>query len=126
MSQVQDSKDNQLLKLHSTNRTGLNSLFELKNPLVEYTIDRETKNCADLSCQERQACLCSLCSCCSVCSGRCDCPQATLDPNKKLAELLGFGDEKYRYNVFFFFYYFKPNNTYKTNNQTKCLVYTLL
>ena len=81
-------------------RAGLNALFELKNPLVEYTPVRETKICADLNCSEKQACLCSLCSCCSVCSSQCSCPEAESDPNQKIAELLGFGDDKYRYYEF--------------------------
>ena len=41
-------------------------------------------------------CLCSLCSCCSVCTSKCTCPVAQTDPNLKINELLGLGDEKYK------------------------------
>ena len=82
-----------------TFRVGLNDLFELKNPLVEYIPNRETRLCADLDCQDSQVCLCSLCVCCSVCVARCGCPAAQTDPNSKLAELLGFGDDAYRLAV---------------------------
>ena len=77
-------------------RTGLNGLFELKNPLVEYTPNIEVKDCADLDWVEMHACLCSLCACCSVCSSKCTCSEVKSDPNQKLQELLGFGDEKFR------------------------------
>ena len=74
-------------------------MFELKNPLVEYTLAKEIKICANLDCEGNQACLCSLCMCCSVCTSKCDCPQAQLDPNQKLLELLGLGDDMYRYRI---------------------------
>ena len=77
-------------------RAGLNAIFELKNPLVEYTPNKEDKVCSDLECVEKQACWCSLCVCCSVCCSKCTCSEAKSDPNQKLEELLGFGDEKYR------------------------------
>ena len=77
-------------------RKGLNGLFELKDPLVEYAPATETKVCEDLDCQETDMCLCSLCTCCSVCLAKCGCPAAQLDPNLKLAEILGFGDDNYR------------------------------
>ena len=71
-------------------------MFELQHPLVEYPSNPETKDCADLECEEIQLCLCSLCSCCSVCTSKCSCPSAQTDPDQKVAELLGLGDEKYR------------------------------
>ena len=83
-------------KSTSYQRAGLNVLFELKNPLVEYSPNTNVKVCADLDCMEKKACWCSLCSCCSVCSSKCSCSEAITEPNKKLAELLGFGDSLYR------------------------------
>ena len=78
-------------------RKGLNSLFELKNPLVEYSPTTETRHCADLECESIGSCLCALCSCCTVCLAKCSCLAAKQNPDEKLADILGFGDAMYRY-----------------------------
>ena len=92
----QSSKCPFKLNINLTCRNGLNNLFELENPLMEYIPDKEVKTCSDLDCEETQICLCSFCSCCSVCVTKCQCSMATIDPNEKLAEMLGFGDDSYR------------------------------
>ena len=74
----------------------MNDLFALNNALVEYTTDQETKICEDLDCENDQMCSCSMCVCCSACSALCECQMATRDPNKKMADILGFGDSAYR------------------------------
>ena len=79
-----------------TYRAGMNTLFALDNPLVDYTSEQETRKCSDLDCEIVEKCSCSKCLCCSVCAATCDCPVATKEPNKKMAEILGFGDWAYR------------------------------
>ena len=63
---------------------------------MDYTVDTEVIRCAELDCEGRGICSCSRCLCCSICSALCDCPSATTDPNKKMAQILGFGDVNYR------------------------------
>ena len=63
---------------------------------VEYTAEAVPRHCSEIHCEENELCTCSLCLCCSVCASGCPCPLATTDPNKKLAQLLGFGDANYR------------------------------
>ena len=77
-------------------RDGMNYLFALENPLVDYTSPKDIKNCQELECVKGLMCSCSNCLCCTVCSAKCDCPASTKDPNKKIAEILGFGDWAYR------------------------------
>ena len=72
------------------------TLFAVENPLMDYTADNETNVCEDMECEKNQKCSCSKCLCCSVCSALCGCPMATEDPNKKMAEILGFGDFSYK------------------------------
>ena len=74
----------------------MNSLFALKNPLIDYTSREDSKVCEELDCTNEQKCSCSNCLCCSVCSAKCDCPASTENPNKKVAEILGLGDWAYR------------------------------
>ena len=74
----------------------MNSLFCLKDPLVNYTSSKENKPCEELDCVADNKCTCSQCLCCSVCSALCECPAATHDPNKKIAEILDLGDWAYR------------------------------
>ena len=66
---------------------------------MEYRPNIETRLCGDLDCEETEACLCSLCLCCTVCVAKCSCAVAQTDPDKKLAELLGFGDANYGYLI---------------------------
>ena len=64
---------------------------------VDYGVGEEVTLCESLDCEATQACFCSNCVCCSVCSAHCSCPQSTRDPDKKLAQILGFGDSNYWY-----------------------------
>ena len=75
----------------------MNNLFALENPLMDYTSTKTTKVCEELDCLNDQKCSCSNCLCCTICSTNCDCPAATQDPDKKVAEILGFGDWAYRW-----------------------------
>ena len=63
---------------------------------MEYSRNAEVVKCEDLDCENNQSCCCSECMCCSVCSASCQCPAATTDHNKKMAQILGFGDRAYR------------------------------
>ena len=64
--------------------------------LVEYVTEIVPSHCSEIHCEENEFCNCSMCLCCSVCASGCSCPLATSDPNKKVAQLLGFGDTNYR------------------------------
>ena len=61
---------------------------------VDYTETMDPETC-DLECDE--GCRCQLCVCCSVCSEQCKCSSNILDLNEKMQNILGFGDENYRF-----------------------------
>ena len=94
-------------------RKGINNILTPENPLgefidktislgiyidttaLDYSIQEEITTCSE--CELDLICSCSLCSCCSVCTQRCTCPRATKDVDRKMEEILGFGDENYRW-----------------------------
>ena len=90
-----------------TFRKGINKLFTINNfeinlytismYSVEYTVEKEGKSCRELNCKD--ICACNLCLCCSVCTENCDCPVSINEPNGKMSNLLGFGDENYRFDL---------------------------
>ena len=98
-------------------RAGINDIFQLKNPLGrsykfwlwitinEYVITATYSNeKVSLPCGEEcllsGACVCALCSCCSNCTLGCSCKMALFE-NKKMEQVLGLGDETYRFLYFY-------------------------
>ena len=63
---------------------------------MDYSSKKEDITCEELDCEVILICRCSKCFCCSICTARCGCPAATTDHNKKMAQVLGFGDLAYR------------------------------
>ena len=58
---------------------------------MEYSNNKEII-CEELDCVKSQICRCSKFLCCTICAARCVCPAATTDPNKKMIQILGFGE----------------------------------
>ena len=77
------------------NRKNKKGIIKLLNHLVDYSVATEVSMCVSQTCLVDGMCSCSACLCCSVCSDKCLCPAASADPNLRLAQLLGFGDEEY-------------------------------
>ena len=81
--------------------------------LVEYTVETtEDNNCEELKCKD--VCTCRLCICGSVYSEICECPVSIKEPNEKMAQLLGLGDDNYRFDK-------KHWIPHKCCNQINCL-----
>ena len=93
-------------------RKGLNNLFTVRNPyrmcktlgtvthspiLGVYTVPAAERVCSE-DCKQEKQCNCSSCICCSVCSEACSCPWSLVDPDEKLAEILGLASGDYRFN----------------------------
>ena len=85
-----------IMKGKECQRRALNDLFTLSDPLVDYTKELVINECTD-DCAVMQTCQCSYCYCCSVCSDSCDCKYSSQDENTVMENILGFGDESYRY-----------------------------
>ena len=77
----------------------MNDLFIIKNPYKSYASNRVEQPCSSLDCESLKVCKCSLCTCCSVCADQCSCPYTLIDQNEKVASILGFGDDNYRYTI---------------------------
>ena len=93
-----------MLRGSSCYRKGLNQMFVLKNPFIDYTKPDAVKSCDYQECESKGVCQCSYCSCCSFCSDKCECQFSIHDPAKMVETILGFGDERYRFchlNVYY-------------------------
>ena len=78
-------------------REAMNSLFQLSNPLVDYSEAKAPVSCEGANCELVRACQCSNCCCCSYCNSQCCCPFSVLSPNEVMEKILGLGDKSYRY-----------------------------
>ena len=70
----------------------MNDLFRISGVHIDYSFIKEVTKC-NQACEG--PCECDECTCCTVCSLLCECPMATKDLDKKVREILGFGDASY-------------------------------
>ena len=73
-------------------REAMNGLFQLSDPLVDYTEPTALVSCERATCELVRVCQCSKCCCCSYCNSQCCCPFSVSSPNEVMEKILGFGD----------------------------------
>ena len=78
-------------------RKALNYLFVLTDPYIDYSKPFDVLECTE-ECANMKACQCSACACCSGCSDLCQCQFSSQVNNRVMENILGFGDELYRYS----------------------------
>ena len=77
-------------------REGMNSLFRLANPLVDYSEPSVIVDCDVAACEISQTCKCSSCRCCSNCNTSCSCSFSVSEHNEVMEAILGLGDASYK------------------------------
>ena len=77
-------------------REGMNGLFKLTNPLVDYSESPAIVNCEVAECEFNQNCQCSSCCCCSNCNSYCSCQFSVSEYNEVMEKILGLGDASYK------------------------------
>ena len=104
-SQAPEPLLRKIMKGTGCQRKALNDLFVLTDPFIDYTKQIDVLECTD-ECANMKACQCSACGCCTGCSDVCQCQFSSKVNNRVLENILGLGDEKYRYSFdceYFFF-----------------------
>ena len=92
-----EAKLRNMLKGSACYRKGLNQMFVLEKPFIDYTKPDVIKHCDFKYCEDMGACQCSACKCCSSCSDKCQCQLSIHDDTRMVERILGFGDDRYRY-----------------------------
>ena len=78
-------------------REAMNGLFQLSDPLVDYSEPTALVSCERATCELVRVCQCSKCCCCSYCNSQCCCPFSVSSSNEVMEKILGLGDNSYRY-----------------------------
>ena len=86
-----------MLKGSACLRKGLNQMFVLEKPFIDYTKPDVIKHCDFKCCEDMGACQCSACKCYSSCSDKCQCQFSIHDDARMVERILGLGDDSYRY-----------------------------